>query len=265
MLKWGFAYGVNYAIMTSGLFALFAADFTRYARKESDLVPIAGVGSLFAVITYLFGALITYFGFSQAVEYFSAQGYDATSAAHAAITNPGISLVLAAGGVGLAIICLSQMKVETSNSIGGANAVTNLFDSLFGLKLFWPVAVIANAIGLAFILGNILDQVNAFMSFGSILTISWCMLHITDYYIVRGPLKIGSRGVPLASVETVNWRGVVTLAVTSVVNMVLYSAGIVSVPFLTTAPMTVALYLVLSLVFKTRVRENEKARLEKIA
>ena len=262
----GFAYGVNYAIMTSGLFALFAADFTRYARKESDLVPIAGVGSLFAVITYLFGALITYFGFSQAVEYFSAQGYDATSAAHAAITNPGISLVLAAGGVGLAIICLSQMKVETSNSIGGANAVTNLFDSLFGVKLSWPVAVvIANAIGLAFILGNILDQVNAFMSFGSILTISWCMLLITDYYIARGPLKIGSRGVPLASVETVNWRGVVTLAVTSVVNMVLYSAGIVSVPFLTTAPMTVALYLVLSLVFKTRVRENEKARLEKVA
>ena len=174
--------------------------------------------------------------------------------------------MLAAGGVGLAIICLSQMKVETSNSIGGANAVTNLFDSLFGVKLSWPVAVvIANAIGLAFILGNILDQVNAFMSFGSILTISWCMLLITDYYIVRGPLKIGSRGVPLASVEIVNWRGVVTLAVTSVANMVLYSAGIVSVPFLTTAPMTVALYLVLSLVFKTRVRENEKARLEKIA
>ena len=262
----GFAYGVNYAIMTSGLLALFAADFTRYARKESDLVPIAGVGSLFAVITYLFGALITYFGFSQAVEYFSAQGYDATGAAHAAITNPGISLVLAAGGVGLAIICLSQMKVETSNSIGGANAVTNLFDSLFGVKLSWPVAVvIANAIGLAFILGNILDQVNAFMSFGSILTISWCMLLITDYYIVRGPLKIGSRGVPLSSVEAVNWRGVVTLAATSVVNMVLYSAGIVSIPFLTTAPMTVALYLVLSLVFKTRVRENEKARLEKVA
>lgn len=43
-------------------------------------------------------------------------------AANAAVTNPGISLVLASGGIGLAIICLSQMKVETSNSIGGANA-----------------------------------------------------------------------------------------------------------------------------------------------
>ena len=258
----GFAYGVNYAIMTSGLLALFAADFTRFARKESDLVPIAGVGSLFAVVTYLFGALITYFGFEKSVEYFSAQGMGATAAAHAAITNPGISLVLAAGGVGLAIICLSQMKVETSNSIGGANAVTNLFDSLFGVKLSWPAAVIiANAIGLAFILGNILDQVNAFMSFGSILTISWCMLLITDYYVVRGPMKVGSRGVPLSSVESVNWRGVVTLGVTSVVNMVLYSTGIVSVPFLTTAPMTVVLYLALSWATRKKVRAAEAERL----
>lgn len=64
-------------------------------------------------------------------------GYDATGAAHAAITNPGVSLVLAAGGIGLAIICLSQMKVETSNSIGGANAVGNLVNSLTGRRLPW--------------------------------------------------------------------------------------------------------------------------------
>ncbi len=72
----GFAYGVNYAIMTSGLLALFAADFTRFARRERDLVPISLVGSLFAVVTYLFGALITYFGFEQSAAYFT-MGYDA--------------------------------------------------------------------------------------------------------------------------------------------------------------------------------------------
>ena len=163
----GFAYSVNYAIMTSGLLALFAADFTRFAKKERDIVPISLTGTIFAIVTYIFGALIVYYGFEQSFAYFSAQGMDATLAANAAVTNPGVSLVLASGGIGLAIICLSQMKVETSNSIGGANAVSNLFDSLFGRKLAWPVAVIiANAIGLAFILGNILDQVNAFMSYG---------------------------------------------------------------------------------------------------
>lgn len=260
----GFAYGLNYSIMTSGLMALFAADFTRFARKKSDLVPISISGSLAAVVTYVCGAIVTFFGFATASAYFAGQGYDAAGAANAAITNPGVSLVLAAGGVGLAIICLSQMKVETSNSIGGANAVSNLIDSLFGLQVRWPVAVvIANLIGFAFIMGGILDQVNAFMSFGSILTISWCVLLITDYYLVRGPMKIGTRGIPLSATETVNWRGVITLAVVTVVNGVLYAFMIVPIPFLTTVPMTVGLYVLLSWLTRDKVRADEARRIAK--
>ncbi|MGI6034082.1 MAG: hypothetical protein ACOX69_11740 [Coriobacteriales bacterium] len=259
----GFSYGVNYAVMTSGLLALFAADFTRFARKSRDLVPISLVGSLFAILTYIFGALITYYGFDAAYQYFMASGsYDATGAANAAITNPGISLVLASGGIGLAIICLSQMKVETSNSIGGANAVSNIFDSLFGVKLPWPVAVIiANAIGLVFIFGNILDKVNAFMSIGSILTIGWCVLLITDYYVVRGPMHIGLRHMPLDKIEAVNWRGVVTLIIVTAVNSWLYAAGIVSVPILVVAPMTFVIYIILSLIFKDKVRASDAKRM----
>ena len=257
----GFAYGLNYSIMTSGLMALFAADFTRYARKKSDLVPIALSGSVAAVVTYVCGAIVIYFGFDVASAYFASMGYDAAGAANAAITNPGISLVLAAGGVGLAIICLSQMKVETSNSIGGANAVSNLIDSLFGIRVGWPLAVvIANIIGLAFIMGNILDQVNAFMSFGSILTIGWCVLLITDYYLVRGVMKIGTYGKTLRTVEAVNWRGVITLAVVAVVNGGLYAAGVLPIPLLTTVPMTVGLYVLLSWLMRDKVRAEDAKR-----
>lgn len=262
----GFAYGLNYSIMTSGLMALFAADFTRFARKKSDIVPISLAGSLAAVVTYVCGAIITFYGFETASAYFAAQGYDATGAANAAITNPGVSLVLAAGGVGLAIICLSQMKVETSNSIGGANAVSNLIDSLFGVRVKWWVAVVlANVVGFAFIMGGILDQVNAFMSFGSILTISWCVLLITDYYLVRGKMGIGRRGIPLTAAPSVNWRGVTTLAVTGVVNGVLYATMIVPIPFLTTVPMTVILYVALSWIGRDKVRAEEDARLGELA
>ena len=224
----GFAYSVNYAIMTSGLLALFAADFTRFARRERDLVPIAGVGSLFAIIT-----------------------------------NPGVSLVLAAGGIGLAIICLSQMKVETSNSIGGANAVSNLVHSLTGRKIPWAAAVlVANAIGLAFILGGILDQVNAFMSYGSILTTSWCVLLITDYYIVRGKMGIGSRGIKVGvSERAVNWRGVGTLAAVTIVGSVLYATGVLSVPFVLVAPATMVVYIAVSWIARDKVRAEEAARL----
>lgn len=257
----GFAYSVNYAIMTSGLLALFAADFTRFAKKERDIVPISLTGTIFAIVTYIFGALIVYYGFEQSFSYFSAQGMDAMLAANAAVTNPGVSLVLASGGIGLAIICLSQMKVETSNSIGGANAVSNLFDSLFGRKLAWPVAVIiANAIGLAFILGNILDQVNAFMSYGSILTSSWCILLITDYYIVRGKMGIGAREIDVSAQErTVNWRGVGTLVAVSVVASVLYATGILQIPFLLVAPASMVIYILVSWLLREKVRSGKVA------
>lgn len=252
----GFSYSVNYAIMTSGLMALFAADFTRFARKERDLLPISLTGSLFAILTYVCGALIVFYGFHQSVDYFLAQGMAPDLAANAAVTNPGISLVLASGGIGLAIICLSQMKVETSNSIGGANAVSNLVNSLTGKTVPWAVAVIlANAIGLVFIMCNILDQINAFMSYGSILTTSWCILLITDYYLVRGKMGIGSREIRIdGKEEPVNWRGVSTLAIVTVVASVLYATGVLAVPFLLVAPATVVLYTAISYVQRDRVR-----------
>lgn len=252
----GFSYSVNYAIMTSGLMALFAADFTRFARKERDLLPISLTGSLFAILTYAFGALIVFYGFHQSVDYFLAQGMAPDLAANAAVTNPGISLVLASGGIGLAIICLSQMKVETSNSIGGANAVSNLVNSLTGKTVPWAVAVIlANAIGLVFIMCNILDQINAFMSYGSILTTSWCILLITDYYLVRGKMGIGSREIRIdGKEEPVNWRGISTLAIVTVVASVLYATGVLAVPFLLVAPATVVLYTAISYVQRDRVR-----------
>ncbi len=254
----GFAYSVNYAIMTSGLLALFAADFTRFARKERDLVPISLTGSLFAIVTYLFGALIVYYGFDKSVEYFSAQGMDPTLAANAAVTNPGVSLVLAAGGVGLAIICLSQMKVETSNSIGGANAVSNLVHALTGRSIPWVAAVVgANAIGLAFILGNILDQVNAFMSYGSILTSSWCVLLITDYYLVRGKMGIGAQDIDMGKPEkAVHWRGVGTIAVVTVIGSVLYATNLVAVPFLVVAPLTMVIYIAVSWILRDKIRAD---------
>lgn len=256
----GFAYAVNYSIMTSGLMALFSSDFTRFVRKEGDINVIAIVGSLFAVLTYVFGAILAYYGYDVSYQYFLAQGMDSTAASHAAITNPGITFVLSLGMVGMVIICLSQLKVETSNSISSSNAMSNLFNSLFGITLKWPVAVIlTNAIGLIFIFGNILDKVNTFMSMGSILTMSWGFLLITDYYIVRGRMKIGSKGiVSLKYIPAVNWRGITTIAISAIAGCYVYFNGILSVPVLLVAPLTMILYIVLSLVFKEKVLAKDR-------
>lgn len=156
----------------------------------------------------------------------------------------------------MAVICLSQMKVETSNSIGGANAVENLVHSITGRSLPWAAAVVgANAIGLAFILCNILDQVNAFMSYSSILTSSWCVLLITDYYIVRGKMGIGRQGIDMAKPEkSVHWRGVGTIAVVTVIGSVLYATNLVAVPFLVVAPLTMVAYIAVSWLLRDKIR-----------
>jgi cytosine permease len=256
----GFTYAVNYSIMTSGLMALFSSDFTRFVRKERDLLGISVVGSVFAVLTYIFGALLAYYGFDVSYQYFLGLGYDPEGAANAAITNPGITFVLSLGMVGLVIICLSQLKVETSNSISSSNAISNLFDSLFNIKLKWPVAVVAvNCVGLIFIFANILDQVNAFMNFGSILTMTWCFTLITDYYIVRGIMKIGTRGiVSLKHIQAVNWRGIVTIVFVTAACSAISAAGFLPVPFLLAAPLTVVVYIALSLAMKKRVIEQDR-------
>lgn len=261
----GFAYAVNYSIMTAGLMALFSSDFTRFVKKERDLAAISVVGSVFAVLTYVFGALLAYYGFDVSYQYFLGLGYSDTAAANAAITNPGITFVLSLGMVGMVIICLSQLKVETSNSISSSNAMSNLFDSLFSIKIRWPFAVIAvNLVGVVFIFGNILDQVNSFMGIGSILTMSWCFLLITDYYIVRGKLHIGSQGiVSLKYIGAVNWRGVITIVLVTLVAGSLYAFGVLPVPFLLVAPMTVIVYLVLSLLLKEKVIADDHAMREK--
>jgi cytosine permease len=256
----GFSYAVNYSIMTSGLMALFSSDFTRFVKRERDLAAISVVGSVFAVLTYVFGAVLAYYGYRVSYEYFRGLGYSDAGAANAAITNPGVTLVLALGLVGLIIIAFSQLKVETSNSISSSNAISNLFHSLFGVRLRWPVAVIAvNAVGAVFIFWGILDKVNTFMSYGSMLTMSWCFLLITDYYIVRGKLGIGSRGiVSLVHIEAVNWRGVTTIVLATAVGGYLYFSGLVAVPFLVVAPLTVVVYIGMTLLLREKVIENDQ-------
>lgn len=106
-----------------------------------------------------------------------------------------------------------------------------------------------------FILGGILEQINAFMSYGSILTTSWCILLITDYYLVRSRLGIGERGICVGDPEqNVNWRGVGTLAFATLLGSVLYATGIVAVPFVVVAPVTMVLYICVSWIVRDKVR-----------
>ena len=98
------------------------------------------------------------------------------------------------------------------------------------------------------------------MSYGSILTSSWCILLITDYYIVRGKMGIGAREIDVSAQErTVNWRGVGTLVAVSVVASVLYATGILQIPFLLVAPASMVIYILVSWLLRDKVRSGKVA------
>ena len=86
------------------------------------------------------------------------------------------------------------------------------------------------------------------------------MLLITDYYLVRGRMGIGERGIEVGMPEaSVNWRGVGTLAVVTVAGSVLYATGAVAVPFLVVAPASMAIYVAVSWALRDKVRSGKVA------
>ena len=80
-------------------------------------------------VTYICGALLAYFGFTETVAYFMSTGMNGAAASQAAIANPGVTLVLAGGVIGLIIIFFSQAKVQMGNTIAGSLALANVTDA----------------------------------------------------------------------------------------------------------------------------------------
>lgn len=246
----GFSIALNATVVLAGLLAIVVSDFTRFAQSKKDVVKVSVVSN-FALygVTMVFGAIITYFGYQITMDYFFGQGMSEEAAMMAAITNPGIMLVLGGGIWGLLTIIFSQSKVQVGNSYEGALALVNLFDSGFNWRPGRAVMVVlANIISLIFIFGNILHYIEAFLTFGSVLLCVWVTIVLTDYYFIRGKLRAGKQGIEnLKDIPAFNWKGLSTLIVSTVVGMVFYQWGWFGIPFLISTPIAFVLYTVLSL------------------
>ena len=57
--------------------------------------------------------------------------------------------------------------------------------------------------------------------------------------------------------KAVHWRGVGTITFVTVVGSVLYATGMVGVPFLVVAPLTMVVYIAVSWLLRDKVRSGE--------
>ncbi|WP_394236116.1 purine-cytosine permease family protein [Niallia oryzisoli] len=245
----GFAIALNSTIVMAGLLAIVVSDFTRFSKSPKDVVKVSVASNIsLYCVTMVFGAIITYFGYQITMDYFLKQGMDVGAAGMAAITNPGIMLVLGGGIWGLLTIIFSQSKVQVGNSYEGALALVNLFDSGFNWRPGRAVMVVlANIISLLFIFGNILHFIEAFLTFGSVLLCVWVTIVLTDYYFIRGKMKMGKQGIEnLADIPAVNWKGLITLVLSTIIGMTCYQLNWFGVPVFISAPLAFIFYTVLS-------------------
>lgn len=258
----GFGIALNATITLAGLISIVATDFNRFARSKQDVlkVSVASGVSMYG-LTMFFGAVITYFGHKLTKAYFMNQGMTEIEAIQAAIVNPGITLVLAGGVIGLLAIIFSQAKVQVGNSYEGALALVNLFDVLFKWTPGRAVMVVfANIISLIFIFGNILNYIEMFLAFGSVLLGVWVIIVLTDYYMVKGKLGIGKRGImQLKDIPDFNINGIVTLVVSTLIGMYVHLQGWFSVPFIISIIIAFVMYTVIAVVEHSRNKVKENA------
>lgn len=258
----GFAIALNVALGTSGLVGVFAADYARYGRKASDLVPFTLAAGVLAYFVMPFiGGVITFAAFEPTFKYFLSLGLPEAAAGNAASASQGMSFVILGGLIGLLVAFFSQVKIQTMNAYGSSLGLANIFDMAFNWR---PgrvyMVVIANIIGLIFIFGGVLTLIQEFLALGSLITGVWAAMLVTDYWLVRGAMKLAPQHIrSVDNLHQVNWPGVVSFIVSIAIAWWLSVSNIWPVPFMVGVPLSVILYVVLSVATQGRYsREVEE-------
>lgn len=208
-----FIFAVNVLIGSAGALALVDADLGRYARRSRDIGIAAFIGNLCMDVLMLgIGGLIMYAGVPTLVAFYQAQGMSADAARQMVLASPdsvAAAFIVFGGVLGTILMVLAQGKAQVLNTYSASLSLANLSDVLTGWRpgrLTW--VVLANAIGLLMLYGQLLELVNAWISLLGVLTTCFAGVIVADFFLLR-------RGrIPHAEEdESVNWAGVVTTLV----------------------------------------------------
>ena len=152
--------------------------------------------------------------------------------------NSGAYFIVLAGALGFVLMYVAQIKAQVLNTYSGSLALSNLSDGLFRRH---PgrvaMVVVGNLIGLAMVAGNILGLINSYLGILGVTTTALAAVIIADFFLVRRRTVVDP-----ARVESVNWAGVVSVVVGSVVGGVLQQTGVFQLGFVVALVVVLALY-----------------------
>ncbi len=235
---------------SAGALALVDADYGRYARTSKDVGILAIAGALaIDILMVVTGTIIIYGSTPIVADFLVANNNVAPAnavqeASELSAANTGAYFIILSSIVGFVLMYAAQGKAQVLNTYSGSLALTNFFDALLGWRpgRFFMV-ILGNIIGLLMVAGGILGLLQTYLGLLGILTTSFCGIMIADYYIVRR--FAGDRTRSSDTVDSVNWAGVISIILASVVSFVLAQAGVFMLGFLLALAMTLILYPVL--------------------
>lgn len=158
------------------VFIMYTVDFARFGRaKESRKNGVLIFGPLFYVLVYLANGLIGIF-----LAYAAGLSGDVSSSA---VVNYMIAIM---GGWGLALVWVTQARINTANYYVASTNIEALFTRLFNCALPRVYAVlISGAFAYLFMLTNVLNYLNTALSWQGAFIASWVGILLVHVYLSR--------------------------------------------------------------------------------
>jgi cytosine permease len=94
-----------------------------------------------------------------------------------------------------------------------------------------------------------------------VLLAVWVTVLLTDYYIVRGKMRKGNRGIArLQDIPQFNWNGILTLIVSTLVGMAVNHMGWFPIPFVISTLFAFVMYTSVAYFQTPAVHEDQEVK-----
>ncbi|MCT1478675.1 cytosine permease [Microbacterium sp. p3-SID336] len=160
---------------------LMATDYGRFAARDIRYRGTATIMLLELIPMFAVIGLGAYFGAGLVGAFGPEKAQD-----------PGFVFVHLMGVAGVIFVVITQIRINVMNLYGGSITLAAGFDVIahfrpgrpwwmFGVWLF----------GVVFYAGNVINHLDTFLAITGVLTNTWVLVLLTDYFICRRLLKLG--------------------------------------------------------------------------
>jgi cytosine permease len=189
---------------------LMATDYGRFADKQIRYRGTSTIMLLELIPMFTVIFLGCFLGASLLGEL---TGPDAQSQAQ----DPGFMFVHLMGLVGVLFVIITQIRINVMNLYGGSIALASGFEVAAHFKPGRPwFMFFVWFFGVVFYVTNVIDHLGTFLAITGVLTNTWVLIILADYFICRRMLNLGrSEGIEFHEDEVRHWNpcGLISLGV----------------------------------------------------